>query len=70
MKEYIKILNLYLSANDTELKRFLIKRKRESSKSEEMFIDDFLFNCGLVSANVVPLIDTNNKFVSFNLSKG
>lgn len=65
MKVFTKIVTDFISERDTETKRFLHKKKLESNYSPEVFIDDILYKCGMISANVILNLDTKNKYNAY-----
>lgn len=70
MEKYSKIINDYITSKDTDVKRLMHQRKIESKSSTELFIDDILFKCGIITATIVLNLDSKNKYQAYlNFSK-
>lgn len=65
MNDFNNRINDYLSARDTDLKKFLHGKKLDSKFSTSTFIDDTLFKCGVISAEVVAILDMKNKYHAY-----
>jgi|GEM_PF-1839371 len=56
MITYNNTLIEYFKANDTEFKRYVNEKFQESNRASFIgFIDNFFYNLGLMSTNIVPI---------------
>jgi len=58
MITYNKTLIEYFKQNDTEFKKYVNEKFQESNKASFIqFIDNFFYTLGLISTNIVPVIE-------------